>query len=136
MSNDKFLKEVLTDLLTNHQALEMQFVSKSLEEFWLTTLDMLPRLDGKTLCPLSTCSNMYMWIRFLFVNQDKISESSQSDQWITDSKKFHGLIRSWTRSKSKEFIEFYAHIYNSFYCLHFFFKLKCFALFTFGIVKN
>uniref|UniRef100_UPI00358E7D1C protein FAM200C-like n=1 Tax=Myxine glutinosa TaxID=7769 RepID=UPI00358E7D1C len=59
MSNDEELKEDLIDLQTN-RALEMQFESKTLEEFWCAALDMFPRLGGKALRVLISFATTYL----------------------------------------------------------------------------
>lgn len=57
MSNDEELKEDLIDLRTN-RALEMQFESKTLEEFWCST-GYVPKTWWKsTPCPHSICNNI------------------------------------------------------------------------------
>uniref|UniRef100_UPI00358EA82C protein FAM200C-like n=1 Tax=Myxine glutinosa TaxID=7769 RepID=UPI00358EA82C len=59
MSNDEELKEDLIDLRTN-RALEMQFESNTLEEFWCAALDMFPRLGGKALRVLIPFATTYL----------------------------------------------------------------------------
>lgn len=59
MSDDEELKEDLIDLRTN-RTLEMQFESKTLEEFWCAALDMFPRLGGKALRVLIPFATTYL----------------------------------------------------------------------------
>ena len=48
MSDDEELEEDLIDLWTN-RTFEMQFESKTLEEYWCSEIDVLPRLSVKAL---------------------------------------------------------------------------------------
>ena len=59
MSDDEELKEDLIELRTN-RALEMQFESKTLEEFWCSALDVFPTLGGKALHVLMPFATTYL----------------------------------------------------------------------------
>ena len=52
MSDDEELKEDVIELCSNH-APEMQFESKTLEEYWYSAMDMFPRLCETALAVLT-----------------------------------------------------------------------------------
>ncbi|CAM1323965.1 ZBED8 (predicted) [Pycnogonum litorale] len=59
MSDDGELKEDLIELCTN-RVLEMQFESKTLEEYWCLAMDMFPRLCEKALGVLIPFATTYL----------------------------------------------------------------------------
>ena len=59
IQDDDELKEDLSDLLTNH-ALEMQFESKTLEEYWCVTMNIFQRLCEKALGVIIPFATTYL----------------------------------------------------------------------------
>jgi len=49
--------------VSSNHALQMQFVSKTLEEYWFLTADMLHDLVKSSCCAYSTCENIPVRVR-------------------------------------------------------------------------